>query len=210
MNNTHPTRRPFIGGIVLLLFLLFATATGAVARDKTEEAVFAGGCFWSMEAIYKQIKGVSSVEPGYAGGHVANPTYEEVCTDTTDHAEAIRVRFNPAVVSYRELAHIFFTVHNPTTLNRQGADVGRHYRSEIFYRSPEQKADADAEIAELTKKRTFRNPIVTVVSPYKNFYPAEAYHFDYYNRNKMQPYCQNVVAPKVVKFRSKFAAYLKK
>lgn len=173
-------------------------------NGEKEVATLAGGCFWCLEAAYDQLKGVEKVESGYAGGQVDNPTYQQVCTGTTGHAEVVQVTFDPSVISYRELLEVFFTIHDPTTLNRQGADVGTQYRSAIFYSSPEQKAAADSVIAELTAEKVWDNPIVTELAPLGEFYPAEDYHRDYYERNPSQPYCQAVIAPKVSKFRKKF------
>jgi peptide-methionine (S)-S-oxide reductase len=172
-------------------------------------ATLAGGCFWCLEAVYDQMKGVESVESGYMGGKPANPTYEAVCAGTTGHAEVVQVTFNPTVVSFRELLEIFFAIHDPTTLNRQGNDVGTQYRSAIFYHSPEQKKIADEVIAKFTKDKVFDRPIVTEVSPAGPFYVAEEYHQEYFARNPYQPYCTYVVNPKVVKFRQKFAEKLK-
>ncbi len=169
-----------------------------------EIATLAGGCFWCLEAAYDQLKGVEKVESGYAGGSVDNPTYQQVCTGTTGHAEVVQITFDPSVISYRELLEVFFTIHDPTTLNRQGADVGTQYRSAIFYHSPEQKAAAESVIAGLSAEKIWDNPIVTELAPLDEFYPAEEYHRDYYERNPGQPYCQAVIAPKVSKFRKKF------
>jgi peptide-methionine (S)-S-oxide reductase len=178
--------------------------------NKQEVATLAGGCFWCLEAVYDQMKGVESVESGYLGGKTPDPTYEQVCSGMTGHAEAVRITFDPAVVSYRELLEVFFAIHDPTTLNRQGNDVGTQYRSAIFFHSPNQKTTADATIAELTKDRTFDRPIVTQVVPADTFYEAEAYHQEYFARNPSQPYCTYVVNPKVVKFRKQFAEKMKK
>lgn len=173
-------------------------------NGEKEIATLAGGCFWCLEAAYDQLKGVEKVESGYAGGSVDNPTYQQVCTGTTGHAEVVQITFDPAVISYRELLEVFFTIHDPTTLNRQGADVGTQYRSAIFYHSPEQKAAAESVIAGLSAEKIWDNPIVTELAPLDEFYPAEEYHRDYYERNPAQPYCQAVIAPKVSKFRKKF------
>jgi peptide-methionine (S)-S-oxide reductase len=175
-----------------------------------EKATLAGGCFWCLEAVYVELSGVERVESGYAGGHLPNPTYEQVCTGETGHAEVVQVTFDPAVVSYRDLLRIFFTVHDPTTLNRQGADVGTQYRSAVFYRSPAQKAEAEAAIAEVAASGAWTGPIVTQVAPLDVFYPAEEYHRDYYRRNPRQGYCQFVIAPKVAKLRKEFFEKLKK
>ena len=175
----------------------------------TEIATLAGGCFWCLEAAFQQLKGVSNVASGYAGGTVANPSYEAVCTGTTGHAEVTQVEFDPAVISYRDLLDVFFTIHDPTTLNQQGGDVGTQYRSAIFYQSPEQERTARATIAALEAEKVWDDPIVTEVVPLTVFYPAESYHRDYYNRNQNQPYCRTVIAPKVAKLRKHFLEKLK-
>ncbi len=169
-----------------------------------ETATLAGGCFWCLEAAFQELKGVEAVESGYAGGHVPNPSYERVCTGATGHAEVVQVRFDPEVLPFRDLLRIFFTIHDPTTLNRQGADVGTQYRSAIFYHSPEQQRDAEQVIAEIEKSGTWENRIVTQVAPFEAFYPAEEYHRDYYRRNPDQSYCQIVIAPKVSKLRKEY------
>ncbi len=174
-----------------------------------EVATLGGGCFWCLEAVYASLEGVVSVESGFMGGCVPTPTYKQVCTDTTGHAEVIQVRFDPAATSYRQLLEVFFSIHDPTTLNRQGEDVGTQYRSVIFAHSPEQERIAREMIAELTERRAFRWPIVTEVAPASEFYPAEEYHQQYFRRNQDQPYCAMVVAPKVRKFSEKFADKLK-
>lgn len=173
------------------------------------KATFGGGCFWCLEPVFAAVQGVKEVVPGYAGGHKENPTYEEVCTGTTGHAEVVQITYDPEQVSYRDLLEIFFAVHDPTTLNRQGADVGTQYRSVIFYHSDQQEAEAREYIAQLDKAGVWPNPIVTEVAPYETFYPAEDYHWDYFRRNPYQPYCQVVIAPKVAKFRRQFAEKLK-
>ncbi len=175
---------------------------------QSEQATLAGGCFWCLEAVYTELRGVERVISGYAGGSVANLTYEQVCSGRTGHAEVVQVTFDPSEISYRELLEVFFTIHDPTTLNRQGADVGTQYRSAIFFVSPEQEQTARDVIAEL--QDTWTNPIVTEVVPLERFYPAEAYHQDYYARNPYQPYCQVVIAPKVAKAREKYLARLKR
>ena len=175
----------------------------------TEIATLAGGCFWCLEAAFQQLKGVSNVTSGYAGGTVANPSYEAVCTGTTGHAEVTQVEFDPAVISYRDLLDVFFTIHDPTTLNQQGGDVGTQYRSAIFYQSPEQERVARDVIAQLEATHVWDDPIVTAVAPLDVFYPAEQYHRDYYNRNQNQPYCRAVIAPKVAKMRKHFLEKLK-
>jgi peptide-methionine (S)-S-oxide reductase len=171
-------------------------------------ALLAGGCFWCLEAVFEQLKGVLKVESGYAGGSVANPTYKAVCTGTTGHAEVVRITFDPSVISYRELLEVFFTIHDPTTLNRQGNDVGTQYRSAIYYDSDEQKETARAVIDELTAQHVYPNPIVTELTLAPEFFKAEDYHQGYYRANPDQGYCQAVVNPKVAKARKAFAAKL--
>jgi len=170
-------------------------------------ATLAGGCFWCLEAVFQQLKGVSKVSSGYAGGQPPNPTYEAVCTGTTGHAEVVQIEFDPAVITYRDLLDVFFTIHDPTTLNQQGADTGTQYRSAVFFHSPEQQMDAAAAIREAQK--AWDDPIVTEVVPFTQFYPAEEYHRDYYLRNPNQGYCRVVIAPKVAKLRSHFLERLK-
>ena len=176
----------------------------------TELATLGGGCFWCLEAVYDQLRGVDAVESGYAGGQVANPTYRQVCDGTTGHAEVVQIRFDPAQVSFRELLQVFFTIHDPTTPNRQGHDIGTQYRSAIFYHSPEQHAAAEQVIAEIGQANLWDAPIVTQVAPLDVFYPAEDYHQEYFANNANQPYCRAVVAPKVAKFRKGFVEKLKK
>ena len=175
-----------------------------------EVATLAGGCFWCLEAVFDDLKGVDSVESGYMGGRTANPTYEEVCSGETGHAEVTQLTFDPKQVSFKEILEVFFVIHDPTTLNRQGNDVGTQYRSAIFYHTPAQKAEADQIISELVREKAFADPIVTEVVPAGQFYVAERYHQDYFQNNPNQPYCHYVVAPKVAKFREKFARRLKK
>lgn len=174
-----------------------------------EVATLAGGCFWCLEAVYEQLRGVEEVESGYAGGHVPNPTYRQVTTGKTGHAEVVQITYDPAVVSFRELLEVFFTIHDPTTLNRQGADVGTQYRSAIFYHDEDQKQVAEEVIREMEAATIWDDPIVTEVSPLDAFYKAEDYHQEYYRNNAYQPYCQVVIAPKVSKFRQKYLANLK-
>jgi peptide-methionine (S)-S-oxide reductase len=174
-----------------------------------ETAILGGGCFWCVEAAIKQLQGVESVRSGYMGGHVANPTYQAVCSGKTGHVEVAEVVFDPGVISYSDLLHVFFTLHDPTTLNRQGNDVGEQYRSVIFYLNDAQKNAADEVIAELTRDEVFRDPIVTAVEPASTFYVAEDYHQDYFANNSTQPYCMFVVAPKVQKIREKYVQRLK-
>ena len=177
---------------------------------KTEVATLAGGCFWCLEAVFDDLSGVLSVESGYSGGKSPNPTYQAVCSGMTGHAEVVQVTFDPAVVSYADLLHVFFTIHDPTTLNRQGADTGTQYRSAIFYHSPEQKATAEQVIKELTDEKLWKDPVVTQVAAFDKFYIAEDYHQEYYARNPFQGYCRAIIAPKVTKFRTKYFDRLKK
>jgi len=174
-----------------------------------EVATLAGGCFWCLEAAFQDLKGVERVQSGYAGGRVANPSYEQVCTGTTGHAEVVQITFDPQVVSFDDLLHVFFTIHDPTTLNRQGVDVGSQYRSAIFYHTPDQKATAERVIAELQSEHVWDDPIVTELKPLEAFYPAEEYHRDYFRRNPTQGYCSAVIAPKVAKVRKLFLDKLK-
>jgi peptide-methionine (S)-S-oxide reductase len=179
-------------------------------ESNEEIATLAGGCFWCLEAVFADLRGVSRVVSGYAGGHVENPTYRAVCDGTTGHAEVVQITFDPRAVSYKELLEVFFTIHDPTTLNRQGGDVGTQYRSSIFYHSPEQRETAAQVIAELDAARVWDAPIVTEVVPLDVFYPAEDYHQEYYRNNESQPYCRAVIAPKVAKFRQKYLAQLQR
>jgi peptide-methionine (S)-S-oxide reductase len=172
-------------------------------------ATLAGGCFWCLEAVYDQLTGVVAVESGYIGGQVDHPTYEAVCSGRTGHAEAVRITFDPAVVSYRELLEVLFVIHDPTTLNRQGHDVGTQYRSAIFYHTSEQKQVAEEVIAAVTKEKLYADPIVTEITPAGVWYEAEPYHQEYFSQNPFQGYCTAVVGPKVVKFRKQFASKLK-
>ena len=178
--------------------------------ETREVATLAGGCFWCLEAVYDELKGVTDVVSGYSGGRRPNPTYEQVCAGTTGHAEVVQVTFDPEVVSFRELLEVFFTIHDPTTLNRQGADVGTQYRSAVFYHSPEQKTTAEQVIKELNEARIWDAPIVTEVTPFSEFFPGEDYHQEYFVKNPGQGYCRFVVAPKVAKFRSKYLQKLKR
>jgi peptide-methionine (S)-S-oxide reductase len=175
----------------------------------TETITLGGGCFWCLEAVYDQVVGVGEVVSGYAGGSVPNPSYELVCSGRTGHAEVVRVTFDPAVITVREILEIFFSIHDPTTLNRQGADVGTQYRSAIFYENDEQRLIAEEVISELASSGAYQDPIVTEINPLKAFYPAENYHQEYFERNPRQPYCRAVVAPKVAKFQKHFADKLK-
>jgi peptide-methionine (S)-S-oxide reductase len=174
-----------------------------------ETATLAGGCFWCTEAVFSELKGVEKVDPGYSGGKVSNPTYEQVCTDSTGHAEAIQVTFEPKVISYKDLLKVFFSVHDPTTLNRQGNDVGTQYRSVIFYHDQKQRETAEQVMKEVSEEKIWGKPIVTELVPFATFYPAEEYHKDYFKRNPYQGYCQVVIAPKVAKFRKHYVDMLK-
>ena len=186
------------------------TNTQNTVSEGKEVSALGGGCFWCLEAVYDQLKGVESVESGYMGGSLANPTYEAICTGTTGHAEVVQVTFDPQVVSFREILEVFFAIHDPTTLNRQGNDVGTQYRSAIFYHSPQQKETAEDAIENFTKEQIFSAPIVTEVVPAATFYVAEDYHQEYFIRNPSQPYCAYLINPKLVKFRQQFAAKVKK
>lgn len=174
-----------------------------------EVATLAGGCFWCTEAMFDQLKGIIEVESGYSGGKIANPSYEDVCTGETGHAESIQITFDPTVVSYADLLRIFLTTHDPTTLNRQGADVGTQYRSAIFYHNPEQERVAREVIKEFEQSKIWKKPIVTEVLPYKKFYKAEDYHQEYYAKNSRQPYCRVVIEPKIAKLREHYRDRLK-
>ena len=174
-----------------------------------ETATLAGGCFWCLEAVFLRLRGVSRAESGYAGGHVDKPTYEAVCSGTTGHAEVVQIDYDPAQIGFADLLDVFFTIHDPTTLNRQGNDVGTQYRSAVFYHDETQKAETERKIAELTSQKVWPDPIVTEVVPLDKFYPAEAYHREYYDRNPEQGYCRVIIAPKVSKLRQKFIERLK-
>lgn len=175
-----------------------------------QTATLAGGCFWCLEAVFDELRGIESVESGYSGGTVASPSYHDVCTGRTGHAEAVQVTFDPAVISYRDILNVFFAVHDPTSLNRQGNDVGTQYRSAIFYHDEAQKAEAESAIAELNSQHIWDKPIVTEVAKFDKFYMAEDYHQEYFAKNPYQPYCMAIVAPKVSKFRKHFMDRLKK
>lgn len=208
--------------VLLAMFLsaMAGTARGTVeesrmnaatAGDRVREVVtLGGGCFWCLEAVFDELAGVELVESGYAGGHVPDPTYEEVCGGTTGHAEVVQLTFDPAVVALSDILRVFFTVHDPTTLNRQGGDHGTQYRSVILYRTPEQLQVAERIIQEITEAKVWDDPIVTQLAPFEVFYKAETYHQDYFASNPRQPYCQVVIAPKVAKFREQFRSRLKK
>lgn len=177
--------------------------------QKTEVAVFGGGCFWCTEAVFDELRGVISVMPGYAGGSVKNPTYEQVCSERTEHAEVIRIEFDPGQISYRDLLTVFFATHDPTTPNRQGADVGTQYRSIILYASEKQKTEAESFVKELNDSSAFGKPVITDVKPLGDFYEAEEYHRKYYASNPFQPYCQVVISPKLHKLHKQFTQILK-
>lgn len=170
-----------------------------------QTAIFGSGCFWCAEAIFSQLEGVKSVMPGYAGGHTPDPTYQQVCSDTSGHAEVVRIEFDSSVITYNDLLEIFWQTHDPTTLNRQGNDIGSQYRSIILYQNDEQKKQAQHMLVDLEKEKKFSAPIVTEIIPLQEFYPAEDYHKDYYLRNRMQPYCQFVISPKLAKFKKKYS-----
>lgn len=201
---------------IIFIFLCFAFSFNLTAQrtniknmDKKEIAIFGNGCFWCTEAIFMQLKGVESVLPGYSGGKIKNPSYKEVCTGNTGHAEVIQIIFDPNTISFRELLEVFFYTHDPTTLNRQGNDVGTQYRSAIFYNSENQKDDAELIIRQLEAEGVYDRRIVTEITAFDVFYPAEDYHQNYYNNNKDQPYCRAVINPKLDKFVKKYQAKLK-
>ncbi len=201
-----------MNGLKIFLSLLMVTAfwgKGGAMNKQLEQATLGGGCFWCLEAIYKRVKGVETVVSGYAGGHVENPTYEQVCTDTTGHAEVVQITFDPKVISYEDILNIFWQIHDPTQLNRQGNDVGTQYRSVIFYHNEQQKQIALKSKQALEAEKVFAKPIVTQIEPLTTFYPAEAYHQNYFDNNRNQTYCQLVIAPKLNKFKKRFTEYLK-
>lgn len=195
--------------ILILTISLSAQKNKENMNDQLAVATFGNGCFWCTEAIFQQLKGVETVLPGYTGGQVKNPTYNQVCTGSTGHAEAIQITYDPAVITYRELLDVFFYTHDPTTLNRQGGDVGTQYRSAIFFHNKEQESDAKIIIAQLTEEGVYDDPIVTEVSPIDIFYQAEDYHRNYYNNNKNQGYCRAVINPKLDKFMKKYGSKTK-
>lgn len=174
-------------------------------KNNLQTAIFAGGCFWCTEAVFQKLRGVQSVVPGYAGGSIPHPTYEQVSGGQSGHAECIKFEYDPELISYRDLLEVFFATHNPTTLNRQGNDVGTQYRSTIFYSNNEQKQQAEEIIKELSAVKAYSDPIITTLEPLTEFYQAEDYHLNYYKRNENQPYCQVVINPKLKKFKEKFA-----
>lgn len=184
------------------------SASEPAGRTPVETATLAGGCFWCTEAVFSELEGVVRVLPGYAGGHVPNPSYEQVCTGTTGHAEAVQVDFRPDRLSYHDLLVVFFTTHDPTTPNRQGHDVGSQYRSAVFVHSPQQRATVEQVLGEIESEGVWRRKIVTEVVPYSEFFPAEEYHRQYFRRNPEKAYCQAVIAPKLAKFRKEHASFL--
>ncbi|WKL45930.1 peptide-methionine (S)-S-oxide reductase MsrA [Flavobacterium pectinovorum] len=197
--------------ILICLFALFLSGFAQTKKASNLETItVGGGCYWCVEAVYENLNGVKSVVSGFSGGKVANPTYEEVCTGTTGHAEVVQITYDKNVTDLNEIFKVFFTVHDPTTLNRQGADVGTQYRSVIFYKNEEQKKAAQSIIAELNKAKVYDSPIVTKVEPFTKFYKAEDYHQNYYANNKNQPYCKMVIQPKIEKFEKVFKDKLKK
>ena len=197
--------------LIIFVSLIYSTLVkGSITmRTNDEVATFGGGCFWCVEAIFERVAGVLSVTSGYSGGHVENPDYKQVCTGLTGHAEVVQIHFDPEVVSYYELLEIFFRTHDPTTLNRQGADVGTQYRSVLFYHSEAQKNQAEEIIAELESAGIYKDPIVTKVEPFERFYKAEGYHQEYFENNPNQGYCRLVIQPKVEKFEKIFRDKLK-
>lgn len=206
-------KKPFISFLfcISLVWAHIPAATkGSTMNTQYEKATLGAGCFWCVEAIYQRLEGVEKVESGYSGGHVKNPTYEAVCTGKTGHAEVIQVTFNSKKITFKELLEVFFRTHDPTTLNRQGADVGTQYRSAIFYHNDEQKAIAEQVKKETDTAKIWDDPIVTEISKFSEFYKAESYHQDYYNQNSFQPYCMMVINPKLSKFKKEFSSKLKK
>lgn len=206
-------KKPFISFLfcISLVWVQIPAATkGSTMNTQYEKATLGAGCFWCVEAIYQRLEGVEKVESGYSGGHVKNPTYEAVCTGKTGHAEVIQVTFNSKKITFKELLEVFFRTHDPTTLNRQGADVGTQYRSAIFYHNDEQKAIAEQVKKETDTAKIWDDPIVTEISKFGEFYKAESYHQDYYNQNSYQPYCMMVINPKLSKFKKEFSSKLKK
>ncbi|CAI2765358.1 peptide-methionine (S)-S-oxide reductase MsrA [Flavobacterium collinsii] len=200
----------FLISIFVLSINGFAQNSKTKSTSNLETITLGGGCYWCVEAVYENLDGVKSVISGFSGGKVANPTYEEVCTGTTGHAEVVQITYDKNITDLNEIFKVFFTVHDPTTLNRQGADVGTQYRSVIFYKNDEQKKAAESIIAELNKAKVYSSPIVTKVEPFRAFYKAEDYHQNYYANNKNQPYCKMVIQPKIEKFEKVFKDKLKK
>jgi peptide-methionine (S)-S-oxide reductase len=217
MVTTRALLRSLVLGMLVLFGVLKGTANMSQPQNQSDSTAqgkeivtLGGGCFWCIEAIFAELKGVERVESGYSGGRISNPTYRQVCTGTTGHAEVIQVTFDPKVISLKEVLEVFFTVHDPTTLNHQGPDVGTQYRSVIFYRSQEQKAVAEHVMRDIQRAKVWSAPIVTEISPFQVFYKAEDYHQEYFQLNGTQPYCRFVIAPKVAKFREHFREKLKK
>lgn len=204
--------------ILFILLLLVQPLTGnnqnkkamdIVNQNKLETATFGAGCFWCVEAVFQQLEGVESVTSGYSGGHIKNPSYKEVTTGRTGHAEAVQIKYDPGIISYRELLEVFWKTHDPTSLNRQGPDIGTQYRSAIFYHNEEQKRTAEKSKKEMNQSGYFNDPIVTYIEPYANFYVAEDYHQDFYKNNPNQPYCRLRIDPKMEKLQQQFGKYLK-
>ena len=207
--------------LMIMMILAFGMVAGAMTisqnnqnpqdmeNEKLETATFGAGCFWCVEAVFQQLKGVEQVSSGYSGGHVKNPSYKEVTRGTTGHAEAVQVQYDPQKISYEQLLEVFWKTHNPTTLNRQGADIGSQYRSVIFYHTPDQKAIAEKSRKQMDESGYFDDPIVTAIEPFKNFYVAEDYHQDFYENNPNQPYCRFNIDPKMEKLQEQFGRYLK-
>ncbi len=193
--------------LIVSIFLIYSTT---IMSKDLEKATLGGGCFWCTEAVYLELKGIKEVKPGYSGGHVKNPSYKEVCAETTGHAEVVQITFDPEIVSYSQILEVFFITHDPTSLNRQGNDVGTQYRSAIFYHSEEQKAVAEKVIQLFEEEKVYDKQIVSEVTEFDKFYVADDYHLDYYNRNKTQGYCQFIITPKLDKFRKVFKDQLKK
>jgi peptide-methionine (S)-S-oxide reductase len=194
---------------ILIISFLFTMNLNSEQNDTSHVITVGGGCFWCTEAIFKELKGVIKVVPGYSGGTVKNPSYKEVCTGSTGHAEVVQITYNPEQIAISEILEVFFMTHDPTTLNRQGPDTGTQYRSVIFFHSEEQKKSAESIIEQYEAEKVFNMPIVTEIEPFKAFYEAEDYHHDYFAQNKEQPYCQFIVSPKILKFKKLFRERLK-
>ena len=207
MNNTKYT---YMKRLILMALMLFTMSNLHAQSNKLQKATFGMGCFWCSEAVFQRLEGVVSVKSGYEGGDVPNPSYEDVCTGTTGHAEVIELTYDPAKISYDDLLAVFWKSHDPTTLNRQGADVGTQYRSVVFYNTPEQKATAEQYKAELNKTNAYGKPVVTAITKAQPFYVAESYHQDYFNKNSDAQYCRLVILPKLEKLEKVFKAKLKK
>jgi peptide-methionine (S)-S-oxide reductase len=194
---------------ILVILTLFTMSNNTYKENKLQKATLGGGCFWCTEAIFKELKGVDDVKPGYSGGHVKNPSYKEVCTGNTGHAEVVQITYDTELISFAEILEVHFMTHDPTTLNRQGADTGTQYRSAVFYHTNDQKYTALNIMDQLNKKKIYNDPIVTEVTPFEAFYEAEDYHQNYFAQNKNQPYCQFVISPKIDKFKKIFKEKLK-